>query len=136
MSSNYTNKFTVIYLKDRYQYNFLFNHNIHNFFYHCIFFTIEGFGVIISRAVMLFRLSSITGTHLKSSRSNLALTLLDAKSAASTFTCIKSYYSYCTKLPYIKYLHKVYNILTLEEKKNILFICFVVIYHVNTFKIP
>src|ERR687892_100860 len=105
MSSNYTNKFTVIYLKDRYQYNFLFNHNIHNFFYHCIFFTIEGFGVIISRAVMLFRLSSITGTHLKSSRSNLAL------------TCIKSYYSYCTKLPYIKYLHTVYNILTLEEKK-------------------
>src|ERR687889_502456 len=117
MSSNYTNKFTIIYLKDRYQYNFLFNHNIHNFFYRCIFFIIEGFGVIISRAVMLFRLSSITGTHLKSSRSNLALTLLDAKSAASTFTCIKSKYSYCTKLPYIKYLHKVYNILTLEEKK-------------------
>src|ERR687890_981830 len=118
MSSNYTNKFTVIYLKDRYQYNFLFNHNIHNFFYRCIFFIIEGFGVIISRAVMLFRLSSITGTQLKSSRSNLALTLLAAKSAATTFLLTSSLkYSYCIKAPYIKYLHTVHNILTLEEKK-------------------
>jgi hypothetical protein len=66
---------------------------------------------------MLFRLSSITGNQLKSSRSNLALTLLAAKSAATTFTDIKSKVFILHKAALQKYLHKVYNILTLEEKK-------------------